>query len=88
MASPELAPGDNDLDTPRYVRDPSYGGTGQRAPLIRLEYIRVPNHPAYARATGRRCSTLWWCEECERYEDAADRDCQRGSINPNGRGAI
>lgn len=43
-----LAADDNDLSTPRVWRDPKHpGGTGRRAPLVRIDVIKVPNHPDY-----------------------------------------
>jgi hypothetical protein len=72
----ELAADDNDLSTPRYWRDPSYpSGTGKRAPLVRVEWIKVPNHPDYFAASGERCSRLWWCETCKSYEHADSHAC-------------
>lgn len=86
VTSIELAEGDNDLHTRRWQRDPTApGGTGQRAPLVKVDTIKMPNHPEYARATGLRFSRLHWCEACEQYTEwqrGACNNCPTGAYDP------
>lgn len=88
VTSIELADGDNDLHTRRWQRDPrAPSGTGQRAPLIKVDMIKVPNHPDYVRSTGDRFSRLHWCDACEQYTEWQGGECANCSVRPVDYGA-
>jgi len=88
VTSNALAADDNDLSTPRFWRDPAFpNGTGQRAPLVRIEMIKVPNDPSSVAAYGR-FSLLFWCDACASYQHPDTHPCTAPAADMYDSGAL